>query len=146
MPEIFLPSCLSFDLSCEIDHKPINSKNTFEIHKLKHHRNENPYRDIIGHVNTNSIRNNFDSLGKYVANNVVILMVSETKPDNTFPESQLLTECFSTPYGRNQTAINRGILLYISEDSGATWHTPKRHKENSFSHFHIPFFYIFFDT
>ena len=40
------------------------------------------------------------------ANNLVIRVVSETKADNTFPESQFLTDGFSTPNGLNQTAIS----------------------------------------
>ena len=54
--------------------------------ELKHLRNKNPYRVIIGHININSIRNKFESLLKYVGNNLDILMVSETKIDDTFLE------------------------------------------------------------
>ena len=35
---------------------------------------------------------------KYVGNNLDILIVSETKVDDTFQESQFLMEGFSTPY------------------------------------------------
>ena len=65
---------------------------------------------IIGYINIKSIRNKFESLMKYVGNNLDILMVSETKIDSTFPESQLLVEGFSTPYRFG------GILLYIRQD------------------------------
>ena len=47
-------------------------------------------RVIIGHININSIRNKFESLVKYVSNNLDILMVLETKINDTFPESQFL--------------------------------------------------------
>ena len=59
--------------------KPLNEENTYEIRELKHLRKENSYRVIIGHININSIRNKFESLVKYVGNNLDILMVSETK-------------------------------------------------------------------
>ena len=99
---------MPFDLSDKTDHKvlrksenllskPLNEENTYDTRELKHPRNENPYRVIIGHININSVRNKFESLVKYVGNNLDVLMVSERKRDDTFPESQFLMEGFSTP-------------------------------------------------
>ena len=82
-------------------------ENTYDIRELKHLRNENPYRVIIGHIIINSIRNKFESLAKYVGNNLDIHMVSETKIEYAFPESQFLIEV---------SAKGGGILLYIRED------------------------------
>ena len=100
---------MPFDLSDKIDHKvltksenllskPLNEGNTYDIRELKHLRKEIPYRVITGHININSIRNKFESVEKYVGDNLDILMVSETKINDSFPESQLLMEGFSTPY------------------------------------------------
>ena len=50
---------------------------------------------------------------KFAGNNLDILMVSETKIDDTFPESQFLIERFSTPYRLDGAAKGGGILLYI---------------------------------
>ena len=43
-------------------------------------------------------------------------MVLETKKDDTFPESQLFIEGFSTPYRLDQTAKRKGIFFYIRQD------------------------------
>ena len=43
-------------------------------------------------------------------------MVSETKIDDTFPESQFLIESFSKLFRLDHTAKGGGILLYIRED------------------------------
>ena len=43
-------------------------------------------------------------------------MVSETKINDTFPESQFLIEGFSKPFRLDCTAKGGGILLYIRED------------------------------
>ena len=45
-----------------------------------------------------------------------MLMVSKTKIDDTFPESQFLIEGFSKPFRLDRTAKGRRILLYIRED------------------------------
>ena len=83
---------------------------------FKHLRNENSYRVIEGRININSIRNKFESLVKYVGNNLDILMVSERKVDNNFTESKFLAERFSTPYRLDRIAKGEGILLYIREN------------------------------
>ena len=43
-------------------------------------------------------------------------MISETKIDDTFPESQFLIEGFSKPFRLDRTAKGGRILLYIRED------------------------------
>ena len=53
---------------------------------------------------------------KYVGNNLDKVMVSETKVDDTFLESQFLIEDFPTPHRLDGTANNRRILLYITQD------------------------------
>ena len=53
-------------------------------------------------------------------------MISETKTDHTFPESQFLIEGFSTHYRLDQVANGGGIFLNIREDI-----TPKYLKKSS---------------
>ena len=43
-------------------------------------------------------------------------MVSETKIDDTFPQSQFLMEGFSKPYRLDRTGKGGGILPYIRQD------------------------------
>ena len=85
--ESFLP----FNLPDKTDHKvlrksenllskPLNEENTYDIRELKHLRNENPYRVIIGYVNINSMRNKFESLVKYVG----ILMIDVSIHTQTY--------------------------------------------------------------
>ena len=69
-------------------------KNTYGIRDFKHLRNENPFRVIIGHITINSIRNKFEPLVKYVGNNLDILMVSETKIDDTFSRVTIFNRGF----------------------------------------------------
>ena len=70
----------------------IIDKNTYDVHEIKDLRNQNPFRVIIGHININSIKNTFEPLVSFINNNLDILMISETKIDDTFPDSQFLRE------------------------------------------------------
>ena len=82
----------------------IIGENTHDFRGIKDLRNQNPFRVIIGHININSIRNKFEPLVSFINNNLDILMISETKIDDIFPDPQFLIEgCYI-------------ILLYIRED------------------------------
>ena len=70
---------------------------------------------IIGHLNINSIRNKFEMLFISVAQNVDILMLSETKLDSTFPSIQSLINGFSVPRRLDQNSKGSGILLYVRD-------------------------------
>ena len=94
----------------------IIAENTYDSHVIKDLRNQNPFRVIIDQININSIRNKFEPLVSFINNNLDILMISETKIDDTFPDSQFLIEGFSVPYRLDRTAKGGGILLYIRED------------------------------
>ena len=51
----------------------------------------------MGHLNINPIRNKSDALPLIVKNNVDILMISETKLNDSFPISPFLLQGFSAP-------------------------------------------------
>ena len=71
---------------------------------------------ILGHLNINSLRNKFDILQEQVKDNIDILMVSETKLDESFPIGQFLISGFSTPFRLDRNSNGGGILMYIRED------------------------------
>ena len=45
-----------------------------------------------------------------------ILLITETKIDDSFPVSQFCIEGFSTPFRLDRNAHGSGILLYVRED------------------------------
>ena len=94
----------------------ITDENTSDFCEINDLRNQNPFRVIIGHININSIRNKFEPLVSFINNNLDILMISKTKIDDTFSDSQFLIKGFSVPYRLDHTAKEGGILIYIRED------------------------------
>ena len=56
--------------------------------KTKSFRFENPKNVIVGHRNINSLRNKFELLKPFIYNASGIVLVSETKIDSSFPNSQ----------------------------------------------------------
>ena len=58
----------------------------------------------------------FDALVSAVRDNVDILMMSETKIDNSFHTRQFLIEGFTTPYRLDRNGSGRVSLVYLCED------------------------------
>ena len=75
-----------------------------------------PDKLIISHLNINSIKNKFDSLSFMVENNADILLISETKLDDSFPSGQFKICGFSMPYRYDRNSMGGGLLLYIRDD------------------------------
>ena len=73
-------------------------------------------RIVIAHLNINSLRYKFDSLSDIVAGKIDILLISETKLDDSFPTSYFKIFGYSKPLRLDRTANGGGILLYIRED------------------------------
>ena len=83
---------------------------------LKYIRLDNLNKLVIAHLNINSIRNKLDLLVEKTKGNVDILMMSETKLDDSFPMVQFLIDSFSEPIRLDRNKNGGGILLYIRED------------------------------
>ena len=67
-----------------------NADSKFFGDKLKALRLSNMDRIIVAQINVNSIRNTFDALMTGIQNKVDILLIPETKLDETFPTRQFL--------------------------------------------------------
>ena len=65
-----------------------------DLHKL---RLTNVNKVIIGNRNINSLPANFDQVKEVILKNVDILVVTETKLDETFPLGQFYVEGFTMP-------------------------------------------------
>ena len=56
-----------------------------------------PNKNIIGNLNINSFPNKFEQLKYIVMQHINILVLTETKLDDTFPTAQFLVNGFSEP-------------------------------------------------
>ena len=57
---------------------------------------------IVARLNINPLRNKFDSLIDQITGRIDILMVSETKLDESFPIGQFVIEGFGVSYSEDQ--------------------------------------------
>ena len=83
---------------------------------LSNLRLKNVNRIIFAHININSIRNKFHLLTSNINGKIDILMISETKFDNSFPKREFIIPGFTEPYRIDRNCHGGGILLYIRSD------------------------------
>ena len=93
----------------------LNGKKEKEIFKtLRDLRSKHPKNVFLGHLNVNSLRIKFESLNELIKDTFDIFLVTESKLDCSFPDSQ-----FSIPGCRivrkDQNRNGGGILFYINE-------------------------------
>ena len=80
---------------------------------LKCLRKDNLNKLIFAHLNINSIRNKFDNLSDIIRGKVNIMLISETKIDDSFPQGQFVIDGFSTPYRLDRNCQGGGLMLFI---------------------------------
>lgn len=94
-----------------------NDKTMDEIFQdLRNLRLKNMGRVIVANLNINSVRNKFDQLKTIIKDNVDILILTETKIDDSFPEAQFKIDGYVTPYRLDRTSHGGGLLIYVRED------------------------------
>ena len=79
-------------------------------------RLKNIGRLTIGYLNINSIRNKYDSLKEIVSKNLDILIVAETKIDDSFPKEQFHLEGYADPLRLDRNGEGGGFLVYVKSN------------------------------
>ena len=72
-----------------------------------------PKNLIIGHLNINSVRNKIATIQRTILSKTDILLLSETKIGDSFPDSQFFAESFKI-HCKDRTKTEEGLLLYVN--------------------------------
>ena len=100
----------------QASNKPINVTSPNLLFEIKKLRIRNPNKIIIGNLNINSLPNKFEQLKDIVMQHIDILVLTETKLDDTFPTAQFLVNGFSEPYSLDKNRKVGEVMVYIRED------------------------------
>ena len=93
-------------------------------------RLKNRNRPITIQLNINSIRNKFDFSCSEISPSLDLLLVSETKLDDSFPMAQFLMSGFCKPYRLDRCSNGGGFMFYIREDIPSRFLTDYKPPEN----------------
>ena len=75
-------------------------------------KSQSPHKFILRHLNINSIRKKFDGLKFVIDNKIDIVLISETKLDDSFSTVQFLIEDVCTPYRLDRDSKDEGLLWW----------------------------------
>ena len=95
------------------ENKPVNSSNIQEensLDSLRKLRLRNVNKVIIGNININSLLAKFDQVKEVILKNVDILVITETKLDDTFPLGQFYVDGFTMPYRLDRNRNGGGVI------------------------------------
>ena len=81
---------------------------------LSNIRKKNINRVILGHININHLAGKFEDLKYLIKDKLDILVVTETKIDDSYPTTQFIIEGFSPPFRLDRNANGGGVLIYVS--------------------------------
>ena len=83
-------------------------------------------RIFIGQLKINFLLNKFEPLNSLIWDRIDILLISETKLDDSFPLHQFEIEGYHTPFRLDRNCNGGGIIMYIK--SGLPCKELKSHK------------------
>ena len=83
---------------------------------LKRIRVSNINKLVIAQLNINSLRNKFEDLKAILLNNIDILIINESKLENSFPTHQLFIEGYCTPLRLESDSNGGGVIIYVRDD------------------------------
>ena len=71
---------------------------------------------VIAHLNINSLANKIDALKLVIKDKIDILVLGETKLDDSFPEQQFFIEGYKKPYRLDRNSHGGGVMIYVRKD------------------------------
>ena len=69
---------------------------------------KNLNRIVLAHLHINSLRNKFDLLTDHIKGNIDVLVISETKLDDSFPTGQFKIPGYASPFRLDQNQNHDG--------------------------------------
>ena len=113
------PLWISISKTLNVNAKEFIPSNCFDVTPkdcIKKIKYNHPNNIVLGHLNINSIRNKFSCLKHIIEKNVDILLISESKLNESFPESQFIIDGFQLPFREDRNDRGGGLCLYVNED------------------------------
>ena len=78
-------------------------------------RRKNLNRPVIGHININFLERKFDALKLFIEDKLDVLVVTETKIDDSYPTSQFGIKGFETPFRHDRNKY--GVVFWFTYES-----------------------------
>ena len=95
--------------------RSINDASLDPLSEIKNLRLRHIDKVIIGNIDINAFPNKFEQLKELVMK-YNVLVITETKLDNSFPTTQFLEKDFAEPFRLDRNRNGGDIMIYIRDD------------------------------
>ena len=103
-------------LTQQANDNPVNGASLNPLSKIKNLRLSNVNKVMMGNLNINLLTNKFEQLKEIVLKYIHILVITETKLYDSFPNAQFLVPGFSKPFHFNKNRKGGGVTIYVREN------------------------------
>ena len=94
----------------------LNDASLDPLSEIRNLRLRNINKVIVGNININSLPNKSEQLKELVMKYIDVLVITETKLDNSFPTLQFLVKGFAEPFRLDRNRNGGGVMIYIRDD------------------------------
>ena len=94
----------------------LEGHNSDPLSILRHLKSKNTDRPVIAQLNINFMAPKFEPLVSLVKDNIDLLMVSETKVDDSYPTEQFKIEGYSKPIRLDRNRHGGGLMIFSRDD------------------------------
>ena len=94
----------------------LNDASLDPLSEIRNLRLRNINKVIVGNININSVPNKSEQLKELVMKYIDVLVITETKLDNSFPTLQFLVKGFAEPFRLDRNRNGGGVMIYIRDD------------------------------
>ena len=78
-------------------------------------RAKNNNNIIVAYLNINTFKKKYDFLKKLISENIDVMIIGESKLDDSYPKSQFLIDEFAESFRLNRDENGGGILIYVRD-------------------------------
>ena len=99
---------MSYNIDTNLKFTTLNSDNQDTSEVIKNIKLSNVNRLIMGQLNVNGLKNSIDPIRLLAEGNIDVLVITESKLDQSFPSQQFAIDGFSLPYRCDKNAKGEG--------------------------------------
>ena len=93
-----------------------DEKSDFSMDSLREIKTKYWDRIVIGCLNINSLRNKFDLFKEFVQENLDVIIIIETKLDDSFPSRQFEISNYSGPFRCDRNRYGGGVMVFVKNN------------------------------
>ena len=104
-----------YNIDTNLKSTTLDSDNQDPSEVIKNINLSNVNRRIMGQLNVNGLKNKIDPIRLLAEGNIDVLVITESKLDQSFPSQQFAIDGFSLSYRCDRNGKGEGVIIDVTE-------------------------------